>query len=83
MLKKSVNNLVAYRRRAGVKLYPRGQPDELISGVAKPHSSRYTALTCQLTEYIRRIPMLYCEIFNVSHTFGDRASSSVIRIVLR
>lgn len=38
MLKKSVNNLVAYRRRAGVKLYPRGQPDELISGVAKPHS---------------------------------------------
>jgi len=21
--------------------------------------------------------MLYCEIFNVSHTFGDRTSSSV------
>jgi len=27
--------------------------------------------------------MLYCELFNVSHTFGDRASSSVIGIVLR
>lgn len=27
--------------------------------------------------------MLYCEIFNVSHTFGDRTSSSVIGIVLR
>lgn len=24
--------------------------------------------------------MLYCEIFNVSHTFGDRTSSSVIGI---
>jgi len=27
--------------------------------------------------------MLYREIFNVSHTFGDRTSSSVIGIVLR
>jgi len=27
--------------------------------------------------------MLYCEIFNVSHTFGDRTCSGVIDIVLR
>jgi len=27
--------------------------------------------------------MLYCELFDYSHAFGDRASSSVIGIVLR
>jgi len=27
--------------------------------------------------------MLYCEIFNVSHTLGDRTCSGVIDIVLR
>jgi len=27
--------------------------------------------------------MLYCELFDYSHAFGDRASSSVTGIVLR
>lgn len=44
---------------------------------------RYTPFTHQLTEYKRRLIMLYCELFYVSHTLGDRTSSSVIGIVLR
>lgn len=45
-----------------------------------PH---YTAITHSLTEYKRRPPMLYCEMFIVSHALGNGASSSVIGIVLR
>ena len=32
---------------------------------------------------LSRLIMLYCEYFNISHTLGDRTSSSVIDIVLR
>ncbi|CAH6662040.1 hypothetical protein FBBNIHIM_23310 [Pseudocitrobacter vendiensis] len=35
------------------------------------------------TDNKRRLIMLYCEIFNVSHTLGDRTSSSITDIVLR
>ena len=62
---------------------PKGEGITLVPPLVKPILPRYTAHIHQPTEYIRRPIMLYCEIFNVSHTFGDRTSSSVIGIVLR
>jgi hypothetical protein len=53
------------------------------ANVAPLGNPRYTLCTYQSAEYKRRIPMPYCEMFDISHTFGDRTCSSVIRTVLR
>ncbi len=54
-----------------------------LSPLAKTFPSRYTPLTHKSNEYIRRLIMLYCEIFLFSRAYGDRTCSSVIDIVLR
>jgi len=53
------------------------------ASVAPPGNLRYTLPTHKLAEYKKEDPMPYCEMFDISHTFGDRTCSSVIRTVLR
>ncbi len=55
----------------------------MLYSLAECKSPRYTLFTLQPDHEIRRLIMQYCENFNISHTLGDRTSSSVIDIVLR
>jgi hypothetical protein len=54
-----------------------------LADVAPINNPRYTLSTHSSAENKKEDPMLYCEKFTFSRTFGDRTCSSVIRTVLR